>query len=116
MMMSGVRLLGQHDTPPCYPENIKLATLTEDDLRKSAKWRRAAILGKNTIQEVERGKHLIEATIEELQLDSWRAPSGLNRRSPPFSVMTGGLLSGDLFWYKELKRSCSLLMIAWKLN
>ncbi len=73
-MMSGVPLVGQHDTPPCYPEKIKLATLTEEDLRKSAKWRRAAILGKKTIQEVEHGKHLIGATSEELQLGFLEAP------------------------------------------
>ena len=41
-MMKGVPLVGVHDTPPCYPERLRPATLTEEDLRRSAIWRRTA--------------------------------------------------------------------------
>ncbi len=43
-MMKGVPLVGSHDTPPCYPELLRPATMTEEDLQKSAIWRRKAML------------------------------------------------------------------------
>jgi len=61
-------LVGQHDTPKCYPEKVKLATLTESDLRKSAKWRRAAIVHRQCGQEDEHVAHLMEATMDEVNL------------------------------------------------
>ena len=74
LMMRGVPLVGQHDTPKCYPEKMKLATLTESDLRKSAKWRRAAIVGRQCNQEDEHVTHLMEATTEEVNLGFLEGP------------------------------------------
>ena len=45
-MFKGVPVVGRHDTPSCYPELLKPATLTERDLQASAVWRRKAILSK----------------------------------------------------------------------
>ena len=42
-MTKGVPLVGRHDTPPCYPELIRPASLTQEDLENSACWRRKAI-------------------------------------------------------------------------
>ena len=74
LMFRGVPLVGQHDTPSCYPEKVKLATLTEDDLRKSAKWRRAAIIGRQCYQEDEHVAHLMQATTEEVDLGFLEGP------------------------------------------
>eukprot|EP00435_Cladocopium_sp_Y103_P018873 s3690_g4.t1 len=41
-MSEGVHLSGKHDTPACYPEKIRPATLTQEDLERSAVWRRKA--------------------------------------------------------------------------
>ena len=49
LMARGVELVGQHDTPPCYPELLKPASLTEDQLRSSAIWRRKAALGRRMV-------------------------------------------------------------------
>ena len=45
-MLEGVRLVGMHDSPSCYPPLLKPATLTGDDLVASSVWRRRAILGR----------------------------------------------------------------------
>ena len=74
LMFRGVPLVGQHDTPSCYPEKVKLATLTEDDLRKSAKWRRAAIIGRQCYQEDDHVAHLMQATTEEVDLGFLEGP------------------------------------------
>ena len=37
-MFKGVPVVGCHDTPSCYPELLKPATLTESDLQASAVW------------------------------------------------------------------------------
>jgi hypothetical protein len=39
-MTSGVKLVGAHDTPSCFPEKLKPASLTQQDLEASALWRR----------------------------------------------------------------------------
>lgn len=74
LLIRGVPLVGQHDTPKCYPEKLKLATLTESDLRKSAKRRRAAIVGRQCSQEDEHVAHLMEATMEEVNLGFLEGP------------------------------------------
>lgn len=72
LMIKGVPLVGQHDTPSCYPEKVKLATMTEEDLRRSAKWR--PIIGRQFSQEEEHGVHLMEATTEEVNLGFLEGP------------------------------------------
>ena len=106
LMFRGVPLVGQHDTPPCYPEKVKLATLTEDDLRKSAKWRRAAIIGRQCYQEDEHVAHLMQATTEEVDLGFfWRVHFILKRRSIDTLAMTTGRLSADSSWCRGQRRS-----------
>ena len=53
---------------------MKLATLTEDDLRKSAKWRRDAIIGRQCYQEDDHVAHLMQATTEEVDLGFLEGP------------------------------------------
>ena len=36
-MMKGVPLVGAHDTPPCYPELLRPATITEEKCRLETK-------------------------------------------------------------------------------
>ena len=67
-MFKGVTLVGCHDTPRCYPELLKPATLTEDDLCASASWRRRAIFSKVHQADPEHIDHLLEAIQEELDL------------------------------------------------
>ena len=73
-MFKGVPLVGGHDTPKCYPELLKPATLTEEDLRASAAWRRRPILSKVHQADQEHIDHLLEATQEELDLDFLEGP------------------------------------------
>lgn len=66
-MLKGVPLVGVHDTPSCYPELLKPATMTEEDLRSMAKWRRRkALLARVPKLNPEHVKHLIEASDDEL--------------------------------------------------
>lgn len=55
-----------HDTPSCYPELLKPATMTEEDLRSTAKWRRKALLARVPKMSPEHVKHLIETSDDEL--------------------------------------------------
>ena len=74
-MVSGVKLAGMHDTPKCYPEKIKPATLTQRDLEISAIWRRRAILGKRGSQsDPQHVAHLQETADEELKLGFLEGP------------------------------------------
>ena len=73
-MFKGVPLVGSHDTPKCYPELLKPATLTEEDLRSSAVWRRRAILSRVHQSDPEHIDHLLEATQEELNLGFLEGP------------------------------------------
>jgi len=59
-MTSGVKLVGAHDTPTCFPEKLKPASLTQQDLEASAVWRRKAIVGKHR-------KHDDPAHVEHLE-------------------------------------------------
>ena len=70
----GVKLVGAHDTPSCYPQQLKPASLTEDSLRASAVWRRACVVGRRPEQDPEHIDHLVEATNEELELGFMEGP------------------------------------------
>eukprot|EP00435_Cladocopium_sp_Y103_P007154 s804_g2.t1 len=74
-MVSGVKLTGRHDTPPCYPEKIRPATLTQSDLETSSVWRRKAILGKQHIhRDLQHVQHLEETAAEEVQMGFIEGP------------------------------------------
>lgn len=73
-MTQGVKLVGSHDTPTCYPEQLRPATLTEASLRSSAKWRRKSVVGRKHESDPEHIDHLIETTTEELELGFVEGP------------------------------------------
>ena len=73
-MKQGVKLVGSHDTPKCYPEQLKPATLTESSLRASAVWRRRCAVGRKHELDPNHVDHLIEATDEELELGFMEGP------------------------------------------
>ena len=73
-MMKGVPLVGSHDTPPCYPELLRPATMTEDDLRRSSIWRRKAMLARIHVSDPSHVGHLLETTEEELSLGFLEGP------------------------------------------
>eukprot|EP00435_Cladocopium_sp_Y103_P024707 s3081_g6.t1 len=74
-MTEGVPLVGKHDTRDCYPEKIKPASMTCNDLESSACWRRKAIIGKSTAsRDLEHISHLEETAIEELKLGFVEGP------------------------------------------
>ena len=74
-MKEGVRLVGSHDSPPCYPEKIKAASLTKSDLENSAVWRRKAIIGKRLeANDPAHTRHLEETALEELDMGFIEGP------------------------------------------
>ncbi|CAJ1408832.1 unnamed protein product [Effrenium voratum] len=74
-MAKGVPLVGQHDVPSCYPIQHRVATLTGDDLDRSAIWRRKAILGKLRGEpNLEHVAHLEEACREEVDAGFLEGP------------------------------------------
>ena len=74
-MESGVPLTGMHDTPSCYPEKIKPAKLTKEDLEASAVWRRKAILGKRSAHsDPQHIDHLEQTAAEELDMGFLEGP------------------------------------------
>eukprot|EP00435_Cladocopium_sp_Y103_P008852 s4108_g2.t1 len=74
-MFSGVPLTGMHDTPSCYPEQVKPATLTKRDLEVSSVWRRKAILGKqHVVRDPKHVAHLEETAAEELSMGFLEGP------------------------------------------
>ena len=73
-MVKGVPLVGSHDTPPCYPELMRPATMTEEDLQKSAIWRRKAMLARVHAVDPAHVEHLLETTKEELSLGFLEGP------------------------------------------
>ena len=84
-MTKGVPLVGRHDTPPCYPELIRPASLTQEDLENSACWRRKAILGKKGgKQDLAHAKHLEETAKEELDLGFVEGPFGSEQEVTEF--------------------------------
>ena len=74
-MKEGVRLVGAHDSPLCYPERIKAASLTKPDLESSAVWRRRAIIGKRLeTSDPAHTRHLEETALEELDMGFIEGP------------------------------------------
>ena len=73
-MTRGVPLVGVHDTPPCYPELLRPATMTEDDLRRTAIWRRKAMLSRTHMGDPAHVEHLLKTTEEELSLGFLEGP------------------------------------------
>eukprot|EP00435_Cladocopium_sp_Y103_P045522 s1078_g13.t1 len=74
-MHEGVKLVGMHDRPQCYPEKIKPAVLTQEDLESSALWRRRAILGKKSAaSDPDHVAHLETTAQEELDLGFLEGP------------------------------------------
>ena len=73
-MTKGVPLVGMHDTPQCYPELLRPATMTEEDLRRSAIWRRKAMLARVHTCDPAHVKHLLETIEEELSLGFLEGP------------------------------------------
>ena len=73
-MMEGVRLVGKHDAPPCYPHMLKPASLTADDLASSSVWRRKAIVGRIGTSDPDHVAHLEATAQEELDLGFLEGP------------------------------------------
>ena len=73
-MTKGVPLVGVHDTPPCYPELLRPATMTEDDLWRTAIWRRKAMLARTHASDPAHVEHLLKTTEEELSLAFLEGP------------------------------------------
>ena len=74
-MREGVHLVGVHDSPPCYPEKIKAASLTKQDLEDSAVWRRKAIIGKRVdTSDPSHLRHLEETALEETDMGFIEGP------------------------------------------
>ena len=73
-MTKGVPLVGMHDTPRCYPELLRPATMTEEDLRRSAICRRKAMLARVHTSDPSHVKHLLETSEEELSLGFLEGP------------------------------------------
>ena len=65
-MLEGVKLVGLHDTPPCYPPMLKPATMVLEDLQKSALWRRRAMVGKVQKSDPSHIEHLEATAADEL--------------------------------------------------
>ena len=74
-MLKGVPLVGCHDTPACYPELLKPASLTQEDLESSAIWRRRAAVSRSKIPaDAEHTQHLEQTAMEELELGFLEGP------------------------------------------
>ena len=74
-MKEGVRLVWTHDSPPCYPEKGKAASLTKLELENSAVWRRKAIVGKRReASDPAHNRHLEETALEELDMGFVEGP------------------------------------------
>ena len=67
-MFEGVKLVGKHDSPACYPLLLKPATLVADDVCKSAVWRRRALVGRCTSADPAHIEHLETTAMEKLKL------------------------------------------------
>ena len=74
-MKEGVHLVGAHDTPSCYPEKIRAASLTKHDLEDTAVWRRKAIMGKrHESHDASHTAHLEETAAEEVSMGFVEGP------------------------------------------
>ena len=75
-MLEGVKLVGLHDTPPCYPPMLKPATMVLEDLQKSALWRRRAMVGKVQKSDPSHIEHLEATAADELDRGFVEGPFG----------------------------------------
>ena len=73
-MLKGVPIVGVHDAPPCYPELLKPASMTQSDLESTSAWRRKAMLARVPVVDPSHIDHLIETTDEELSLGFLEGP------------------------------------------
>jgi len=74
LMKRGVPLVGTPDTPSCYEAKLTPATITEAQLRDSAKWRRKALASKPLAMSDDCFGPLEEACQEELDKGSLEGP------------------------------------------
>ena len=116
-MFRGVPLVGSHDTPKCYPELLKPATLTEEDLQSSAVWRRRELFYRGFI-------NLIQDTLtiflrllrRNWSLDFWKALFTANKRSQNFWAETIGRSSEDSYLFRGQRWNSGRLMIVLRLS
>ena len=75
VLRKGVPIVGSHDHPDNYAWKLKPASITENELRQSAIWRRKALLARRP-QTEEPGflEHLVETAKEEVELGFLEGP------------------------------------------
>ena len=73
-MCEGVKLVGKHDAPACYPHMLKPATLVQEDLESSSVWRRKAVVSRVHQSDPAHVDHLETTALEELQLGFLEGP------------------------------------------
>ena len=73
-MFEGVKIVGRHDSPPCYPQMLRPATMVAEDLQNSASWRRRAITGRTLQSDPAHVEHLEMTAEEELQAGFMEGP------------------------------------------
>ena len=74
----------------CNPELLRPATMTEEDLRRSAIWRRKAMLARVHVSDPAHVEHLLETAEEKLSLGFLEAHSSVKLRSrSSLGEMTG---------------------------
>eukprot|EP00435_Cladocopium_sp_Y103_P018449 s3915_g4.t1 len=73
-MFEGVKLVGAHDTPPCFPPMVRPAALTAEGLEASSVWRRKAIVGRVAASDPAHVEHLEETAREELGMGFLEGP------------------------------------------
>lgn len=74
-MTEGVPIVGKHDAPACYPEKVKPASLTREDLESSALWRRKAAFGRGKATlEGDHIEHLEQTAEEEISMGFVEGP------------------------------------------
>ena len=74
LMKRGVPLVGTPDTPPCFEAKLTPATITEAQLRETARWRRKALASKPLAMSDDCFEPLEEACKEELDKGSLEGP------------------------------------------
>ena len=73
-MKEGVPIVGQHDTPACFPLKLKPAVISEQGLRESAVARREAMFLRSHQQEPHIHKSLEETAREEVSMGILEGP------------------------------------------
>ena len=74
-MTQGVPLVGTHDHPPCYPFKLKLASMTEAELRSSAAVCRLALESRRPQTDADGfAEHLESTAMEEVEAHFLEGP------------------------------------------